>query len=202
MERLPDNVEQETQSARPDLQLESQVMLAEYSALRAELERRATVQWNVFALQITSAGAISSLAISTASNFALLLIIPLSSYMFGSRYILHDFHIKLIQRYIRDSLSGRLLGRLEWDRWRKETFSEVKDRRWFRITGWNVVHPTRLAFEGIAALALAAAAVSAAYSWWTNAPHWVLTTAYVLLWALGVTVTYLLHRSFERSSST
>ncbi len=59
-----------------------------------EIDRRANVHWNVYALQLASAGAISSLAISAASNVALLLIIPLSSYMLGSRYILHIFRCR------------------------------------------------------------------------------------------------------------
>jgi hypothetical protein len=72
-----------------EVQVASQVMLAEYAALRTEVDRRATVQWNVLALQLTSTGVIASLAISHASDIALLLIIPLSSYMLGGRYILH-----------------------------------------------------------------------------------------------------------------
>jgi hypothetical protein len=51
-----------------------QIMLAEYAALRAEIERRATAQWSVFALQLASAGAIASVAISAPSNLALLLL--------------------------------------------------------------------------------------------------------------------------------
>ena len=35
-------------------QVASQIMLAEYAALRTEVDRRATVQWNVLALQVTS----------------------------------------------------------------------------------------------------------------------------------------------------
>jgi len=105
-------------SAAAETQLGNQVMLAEYSALRAEADRRANVQWNVLALQITSAGVISSLAISRIADIGLLLVIPLSSYMLGSRYILHDYHIKLISRYIRNSLSGRLQGYLAWENWK------------------------------------------------------------------------------------
>ena len=93
----------------------SQIMLAEYAALRTEVDRRAAIQWNVLALQLTSAGVIASLAISRTSEIALLLVIPLSSYMLGSRYILHDFHLKLISRYIRvrcrDGSRGTLPGR-------------------------------------------------------------------------------------------
>lgn len=35
------------------------VALAEYTALRSEIERRCTIQWNVVALQISSAGTIA-----------------------------------------------------------------------------------------------------------------------------------------------
>src|SRR4051812_22718965 len=165
MDQSPGNAIPEPTASGVDAPADVQVMLAEYTALRAEIERRAQVQWNVFALQVTSAGAISSLAIASGSKFALLLIIPQSSYMLGSRYILHDFHIKLIQRYIRDSLSPRLLGRLQWEGWKKQEFWDVPDRSRSRVTGWTLAHPTRLAFEGVATLALAAAALFAAYRW-------------------------------------
>lgn len=183
------------------MQAETQIMLAEYAALRAEIERRAGVQWNVFALQVTSAGGVAGLAIATTSNFALLLIIPLASYMLGSRYILHDFHIKLIQRYIRDRLSDELGGRLAWERWKRSKFSDVPDRQYRRITRWTVLHPTRLAFEGVAVLALAAGAVSAAYRWWADPPGWMLIVGFAVMWAIGAFVTVILHGSFERSAS-
>ena len=127
-----------------ETQLGNQVMLAEYSALRAEVDRRANVQWNVLALQITSAGVIASLAISRVADIALLLVIPLSSYMLGSRYILHDYHIKLISRYIRDSLSGRLQGHLAWESWKVSQMApDVRPRHWLTATGW-ISSPTML----------------------------------------------------------
>jgi hypothetical protein len=182
-------------------QIASQIMLAEYTALRTEVDRRATVQWNVLALQVTSAGVIASLAISHVSDIALLLVIPLSSYMLGSRYILHDFHLRLISRYIRDSLSGRLQGHLAWESWKiSQITSEAGPRGWLTPTAWNLVHPTRLAFEGVAWLALLTAALAAAYSWRNNAPAWGLILGFTLLWILGALGTYFLHRSFNRSS--
>jgi hypothetical protein len=119
-------------------ELAGQAMLAEYAALRAEFDRRANVQWNVFALQITSAGVIASLALSHVSDVALLLAIPLSSYMLGSRYILHDYHLKLISRYVRDSLSERLGDNLAWESWKiSQTKRDVEPRRWLTPTGWE-----------------------------------------------------------------
>jgi hypothetical protein len=177
------------------------VMLAEYSALHAEIDRRANVQWNVFALQIGSAGVISSLAISSASHIALLLLIPLSSNMLGSRYILHDYHIKLITVYIKDSLSARLGSNLKFESWKAErTHTGAQQGRWFTVTGWNVLHPTRIAFEGVALLALPAAGAAAAYDWAQKTPEWYLILGFAILWGLGVAATYRLHILFNQSS--
>jgi len=181
----------------------SQIMLAEYAALRTEVDRRAAIQWNVLALQLTSAGVIASLAISRTSEIALLLVIPLSSYMLGSRYILHDFHLKLISRYIGDSLSGRLQGHLAWESWKiSQITTEAGPRGWLTPTAWNLLHPTRLAFEGVAWLALLTAALAAACSWRDNTPAWELVLGFALLWILGALSTYFLHKSFNRSGYT
>jgi hypothetical protein len=87
MDPQPDSTDVQAGSPFPapdaEARVGSQVMLAEYAALRVEVDRRATVQWNVLALQLTSTGLIASLAISHASEIALLLVIPLSSYMLG-----------------------------------------------------------------------------------------------------------------------
>jgi hypothetical protein len=183
-------------------QVANQIMLAEYAALRTEVDRRATVQWNVLALQLTSTGVIASLAISHTSEIALLLVIPLSSYMLGSRYILHDFHLKLISRYIRDSLSGRLGGNLAWESWKiSQVTPQDGPQGWLTPTAWNLLHPTRLAFEGVAWLALLTAALAAAYSWRDKAPAWGLIFGFGLLWVLGALGAYFLHRSFNRSAS-
>jgi hypothetical protein len=184
-------------------QAASQIMLAEYAALRTEVDRRAAIQWNVLALQLTSAGVIASLAISRTSEIALLLVIPLSSYMLGSRYILHDFHLKLISRYIRDSLSGRLQGHLAWEGWKiSQITTTAGPRGWLTPAAWNLLHPTRLAFEGLAWLALLTAALAAAYSWRDNTPAWGLVLGFALLWILGALSTYFLHKSFNRSGYT
>lgn len=207
MDPQPGSTDRQASSSFPgpgaDAQIASQIMLAEYTALRTEVDRRATVQWNVLALQVTSAGVIASLAISHVSDIVLLLVIPLSSYMLGSRYILHDFHLKLISRYIRDSLSGRLGGHLAWESWKiSQIASDAGPRGRLTPTVWNLLHPTRLAFEGVAWLALLTAALAATYSWRDKAPAWGLILGFALLWILGALATYFLHRSFNRSAGT
>jgi hypothetical protein len=176
------------------------ILLAEYAALRSEAERRATVQWNVFALQIASAGAIVSLAIASATNVALLLVVPLVSYMLGNRYILHDFHLKLIRRYVRDSLSSRLAGHLQWESWRDRALEpEVARTRWFTATGWNAMHPTWLAFAGVAALALLGALVAGVFLWIARAPAWYAITGFGVGWLVGAAATVRLHLTFDRA---
>jgi hypothetical protein len=175
-------------------------MLAEYTALRTEAERRATAQWGVFVLQLASAGSIASVAIAAAGNLALLLLIPLSSYLLGCRYILHDFHIKLIRRYFHESLTERLSGHLQWETWRNKELATATSRGWFSVTGWNLTHTTRLASEGVGFLALAAAGLAGGYRWWASAPPWPLAAGFVAGWLLGVAVVVLLHRAFERAS--
>jgi hypothetical protein len=183
-----------------DPAVRTQIMLAEYAALRTEVERRATMQWNVVALQLASAGAIASIAISATSNLALLLLVPLSSYLLGSRYILHDFHIKLIRRYLRESLAERLADHIQWESWRTAALAAPTTRGWFSVTGWNFVHTTRLAFEGVGFLALVAAGLSASYYWWRTPPPWPLAAGFIASWLFGVATAVLLHRAFQRAS--
>ncbi|MGW4065693.1 hypothetical protein ACWEGE_45915 [Amycolatopsis sp. NPDC004747] len=186
--------------AEPDPAVATQVMLAEYAALRAEAERRANAQWSVFALQLASAGAIASVAVAAPSNLAVLLLVPLSSYLLGSRYILHDFHIKLIRRYLRESLSERLAEDIQWEAWRTAALAVPTSRGWFSVTGWNFVHPTRLAFEGVGLLAVLSAGLAGAYQWTVRSPAWPLVAGYALGWLLGAVVVLLLRRAFRRAA--
>lgn len=190
------------ESASVAAQLGNQVMLAEYSALRSEVDRRVNLQWNVVALQLTSAGVIASLAISRAADIALLLVIPLLSYMLGQRYILHDYNIGLISKYIRESLSGRLGNHLAWESWKAEQVESDREQgRWPTATAaWRPLHPTRLAFEGVACLALLAAAAAAGYAWWDRTPAWGLIFGFALLWILGALATFFLDGSFQARS--
>jgi hypothetical protein len=172
-----------------------QVLLAEYAGLRAEIERRTNLQWSVFALQLASAGAVASVAITTVGNLALLLIIPVSSYMLGSRYILHDFYIKLIRRYLRDEHGLR--DALRWESWRRREVNAAPGQ-WLGVKG--LLHPTRMAFEGVGILALLATLAAALYLWSTHVPGWPVVAGWAAGWVLGTAATAELHRRFVGAS--
>lgn len=177
------------------------ILLAEYAALRAEMERRTSIQWNVVALQVSSAGVLSSLALSDTTHNALLLLLPLSSYVFGSRYVLHDYHIKLINRYIRHSLSDRLGGHLEWQTWKPTQIEiDLMHNRHPAVVRWNVLHPTRLVFEGVAFAALVTTLVAGTVARVDNLPPWHIAVGLVSLWVLDVFALVALDLSFRRSS--
>jgi hypothetical protein len=121
--------------------------------------------------------------------------------MLGNRYILHDFHLKLIRRYVRDSLSPRLSGHLQWETWRDQQLApEVARRRLFTATGWNVMHPTRLAFQGVAILALIGALGAGVLLWINRSPSWYAVAGFGLGWLVDALATVRLHRLFNRAA--
>jgi hypothetical protein len=112
--------------------------------------------------------------------------------MLGSRYVLHDFHIKRIRRYLREHHGLR--ARLGWERW-----SDEQPRAAGGGLGWGFTHPTRMAFEGIATLALLAMIAAAAIIWLRHPPNWAVIAGGCAGWLVGLGVTVALHRMFERS---
>jgi hypothetical protein len=74
---------------------------------------------------------------------------------------------------------------------------DVEPSRWLTATGWNWLHPIRLAFEGVASLALATAAIAVIWVWSGKAPVPVLILGFALLWILGALGACRLHRLFR-----
>ncbi|MDN5765063.1 MAG: hypothetical protein L0H96_18570 [Humibacillus sp.] len=150
---------------------------------------------------MSSTSVIASLAISNTTYNALLFLLPLSSYVFGSRYILHDFHIKLIARYIVESLSARLGGNLRWENWKADEMqASMRAPRAPTVVRWNVLQPTRLTFEGVAVTAFLAAGVVSVMTWAGTGPSWHLAAGLSILWVLDALAILSLHMSFRRSS--
>jgi hypothetical protein len=176
------------------------VLLAEYTSLRAEIERRRSMQWNAFALQFAATGAIAGVALSTVGNLALLLVIPVSSYLLGNRYILEDFYIELARGYLREKHGLR--DRLGWERWRPARMNAMAaaGEMWVSV-GWKFFHPTRMAFEGVAVLALLAMVVVATFVWVPDPPDGRVIGLSGAGWLAAVALTAALHRSFKRAGN-
>ncbi len=125
-------------------------VVAEFSALRDEINTRIGLQFNVLSLQLTTSGAIFGLVLSKPELYVVLLIVPLSSYLFAGAYQALDAVIVHIARYIDSGLGrGSALG---WEAWKSQQLGlKPQKQQWpFRI----LVHPFLLAFPGVTLLAL------------------------------------------------
>src|SRR5690349_8131547 len=121
--------------------------LAEFAALREEIDSHWKAQVQLFSLQLTITGAILSFAISRQNLLGLLLIVPYSSYLIGALYVQLEASTLVMGEYIRDILSDRVPGGLQWEAWWR-----ARDRRSERLHGWTL--PMLIAFPGSGSLAL------------------------------------------------
>src|SRR5690348_12310111 len=92
--------------------VDRQTLLAEFSALRAEILQRTNIAWNVFALQVTAAGIIFSFALSKDTHTGFLLILPVITYAFSGRYTAQVAGVEKLGRYIREVLEVKANGDL------------------------------------------------------------------------------------------
>ncbi|WP_346104471.1 hypothetical protein [Nonomuraea maheshkhaliensis] len=150
--------------------------LAEFAALRQEIEGRETQRQNLFNLHITASGAVFGFVLSGSRNPLLLLIIPITTYLFYARFIMHSHAIFKIGRYIRDDLTHRVPGGLRWESW------HVKQPIPLRIP--RFAYPSLIAFPGpsFAALIWTAATV---FMGWQQATMLARISA-ILAWLVGL----------------
>ena len=123
--------------------------LAEFVALRQEVERRNNIQHALFVLQITTAGAVFSFSAASARHGGFLLIIPISSYMLCARYVDQQYGTQRAALYIKDELSGRVPGGLGWESWQLQNYKFVRGSTVRRINALMILFPA----PGVAALA-------------------------------------------------
>jgi hypothetical protein len=88
----------------PDKNLVTNVVLAEYTALRAEVTNRISGQDTLLSLYMTATAAIFGLALSGHANSLILLVLPLLSAAARLLYHNHNVYIRLASAYINDQL--------------------------------------------------------------------------------------------------
>jgi hypothetical protein len=160
----------------------SEGALAEFDALRQEILQRQGTQHQVLALQLTIAGAVFSFALTGHARSGFLLIIPLSSYMLCSRFVEDHVGIRHIGRYIRESLSPRVPGGLNWESW------VARNPVTFGVPGLAWGYAYLVTYPGVALLALAAGSESFLAADHRRAP---ILVALALVWTLDLAITVL-----------
>lgn len=126
--------------------------LAEFAALRAEIQDRVRAQQQMLSLQLTLTGTVFGFTISRPSMIALLLIVPFSSYLLCARLVAQHFGILIVAKYIREELSGQVPGGLGWEQW----LQTRRHARPYYFLGLGL--PLLLTFVGSGVLALGWAA--------------------------------------------
>jgi len=94
--------------------------LAEFAALRDEIQERVKAQQQILTLQLTISGGVFGFAISQPGMTALLLIVPFSSYLLCGRLVAQHFGTVRVAQYIAEELDGRVPGGLGWEKWLRE----------------------------------------------------------------------------------
>jgi hypothetical protein len=155
-------------------------VIAEFTALRAEILQRSSILWNVFALQLTAAGAVFSYALSSRSHIEFLLILPVIAYALSARYASQMLGIERIGKYIREVLDKKANMQLNWEAWQRPKKPNERNLGW--------VNPLFLVFPGVAVAALiwVTPYVWAAHDAWTG--HRILLT---VIWSVDIVVTIL-----------
>ncbi|GAA0382892.1 hypothetical protein GCM10009541_26870 [Micromonospora gifhornensis] len=169
--------------------------LAEFSALRTEIDSRSKYQQQILSLQLTLTTALFGLGLAEPVPLGVLLVIPLTSYLLCARYIGQRSAIRWASKYITEQLSPRVPDGLGWSAW------VARNRRPDRLIDWYV--PMLICFPGASLLALG----------WTTRLVFVqdhrsgwATTGLVIVWLAGLFATagcgYLVHRVFRDRSPT
>ena len=121
--------------ASPDASL-TQVVIAEYVAVRSEITSRLAAQDVMINLFMTATAAVVGFALSDQSRLLLLLILPPLSLAVRLLYQNHNIHIGLAARYIDDELrplAARSVGDEHVLRWESWYTAEVARARRLRI---------------------------------------------------------------------
>jgi hypothetical protein len=105
-------------------------VIAEFTALRAEILQRSDTQWNVLALQLTATGVIFSFALSNSSHIGSLLILPVITYALTGRYVSQAFGTDKIAKYIREVLDVKMKGAFQWEAWQRTQPPLVRTLTW------------------------------------------------------------------------
>jgi hypothetical protein len=126
-----------------------EVLLAEFTALKAEIRQGIQMQWNAIALQLTATAVVFSFSLSASSRVGFLLILPGVSAALGSQYLRVALNLQYLGSYIMRELSPKVSNGLNWELWRRRQ-SPVDYKGLF---GFSV--PLPLVFPAVSLAALA-----------------------------------------------
>jgi len=157
---------------------ELEVVLAQYNTLRQEIDSRAKRSHHILITQLFVAGAIFTYALGSRQNpgnAAVLLIVPVTSYLLLGRFADQLHAVNRIGRFLREHLSRRVPGGLQWEEWTYENARPQIVRFW--------IGPMMLAYPGASILAVLGSFAAA------NSADGLTRAALLAVWVLGIVLT-------------
>ncbi|MEV6695226.1 hypothetical protein AB0M35_27510 [Micromonospora sp. NPDC051196] len=161
-----------------------EVALAEFSALRSEIDNLANAHRAMIGLNITVVVAISGFILAEKARPQLLLVIPLASGAIGLVYQWYVLHAKHIGDYINDSLRPLLIDHTQDERvlaWEQRLRTKVYARRGSGLAGqlaYLLLFPT----VPVASLAIALLYLDSGWHWAAWLAGAALSVAQVTIW--------------------
>lgn len=131
--------------------------VAEFSAMRQEIENSVDRMTRLYLFQLSTAGAVFGFALSGPGRTGLLLIVPISSYLLYSAWLNNYENVMHVGRFIDTDLSHHVPGGLRWESWRKAHPVPA------RLLGGY--HHLLLSFAGVTLLSLAWSAPHVFTNW-------------------------------------
>jgi hypothetical protein len=185
---LPDHSTCKGQTMSAPQEDMTDVVLAEFAALRAEILQTLSQQWLILAFDLTAAGAIFSLA-QSSHNTRILLILPVVTYSLIEQYLKNFKMLMRLGEYINDILSSKVPGYLGWEAWVKPKLGPRKKQgRLRRLIGSFSPLPAIFLLISIVALVWVAIYLSNPHSLSISSRQlfWVLWSVCVILTAFSV----------------
>lgn len=151
--------------------------LAEFAALREEIQERVRAQGQLLSLQLTVSAAVFGFAVTQSGMIILLLIVPFTSYLLCGRLVAQHFGTHRVAKYIMEELSNRVPGGLRWEEWLRRHSSSP------HLLGSTL--PLLLTFVGTGVLSLAWTAEYVFRNSVVVGPR----IGLIVLWCLGLVAT-------------
>ncbi|MCX4824380.1 hypothetical protein OG883_31905 [Streptomyces sp. NBC_01142] len=89
--------------------------VAEFQALRSEIDRRSNLQQALLGVEMVAATALASVALANPNNITVLLILPIISLILGAQWYEQRLTIRRIGGYIAHTLHEKVPGGLWWE---------------------------------------------------------------------------------------
>ncbi len=163
-----------------------EVAMAEFKALRDEINQRATYCHTLLNINVVASGTVAGLALNNSGRVLLLLILPILNPVLGLLWLDHSFAIRgmgdYVERYLRPLVnrsagaSGQLLG---WEGHLDEHEGDSKVLRFIPLGA-----PIAVLFAGVpaASLAFTLSTLDQVHEWLLWGLGAALTLAFVWMW--------------------